>query len=266
MIQPPSLRERAAPPQRTDGSSSVKSATRTLDILEFVVSHGRPVSSAEIAATLRIPISSLSYLLGTLIERGYLLRAGRLHSPGPALARLQTSGRESTLLERVSARVRSISVQLNETAAFFVRQGYEMEAIASEVSAQPLRYSVEVGRLLPLHAFSAGKAILATFSADELDHYFRTVERTAYTPQTVVEEGAMRAELAQIGRHGLARTGEEYTAGIVGIGRSVVTAEGVLLGALSVAIPIARATPALEERAATLLLRASDVLGGLGPA
>ena len=255
MTQPPAPLKSGA--QRADGSSSVKSALRTLDILEFVVAHGRPVSSAEIATTLKIPISSLSYLLGTLIERGYLLRAG------PGLARLNTAERGSLLAERVSARVRSLSLQLNETAAFFVQQGYEMEAIASEMSAQPLRYTVEVGRLLPLHAFSAGKAILAALPQDALDDYFRNADLTSYTPFTVTNEIVLREQLIRIGRRGLARTADEYTPGIIGIGRSVISADGTLLGAISVAIPAARATPELEERAGTLLLRASDVLGGV---
>ncbi len=242
-------------------TSSVKSATRTLDILEHVVGHGRPVSAAEIAAALNIPISSLSYLLGTLVERGYLLRNGRLHSPGPALAKLHGTQPEALFTERVHARVRSISMQLNETAAFFVRHGHEMEAIASEVSVQPLRYTVEVGRLLPLHAFSAGKAILATFGGDELDDYFASVDLASYTPHTVTDEANLRDELARIGRRGLARTSEEYTPGIVGIGRSVIAPDGTLLGAISMAIPAARATPVLEERAAMLILRASDALG-----
>lgn len=247
--------------QKADGSSSVKSATRTLDILEFVVAHGRPASAAEIAATLGIPISSLSYLLSTLVDRGYLVRSGRLHSPGPALSRLQTAQPIAQLAERVATRLRSISLQLNETAAFFVRQGYEMEAIASEVSAQQLRYNVEVGRLLPLHAFSAGKAILATFAPDELDDYFRSVERIAYTPQTITDETQLRDELMRIGRRGFARTAGEYTPGIVGIGRAVIGQDGALIGAISVAIPMARATPELEERAVMLVLRASDALG-----
>jgi len=246
--------------QKPDGAS-VKSATRTLDILEFVIGHGRPVSAAEIAATLAIPISSLSYLLGTLVERGYLTRSGRLHSPGPALARLQTAEPAAMFSERVAARLRAISTQLNETAAFFVRHGYEMEAIASEVSAQPLRYNVEVGRLLPLHAFSAGKAILATFTEDELDDYFANTDLAGYTASTVVDEGKLREELLRIGRRGLARTGEEYTPGIIGLGRSVIGADGSLIGAISVAIPIARATPLLEDRAAMLIIRASDILG-----
>lgn len=239
---------------------SVKSATRTLDILEYVVGHGRPASAAEIAGALNIPISSLSYLLATLIERGYLARAGRLHTPGPALARLVPAGRGEKLADRVAPRVRSLSLQLNETVAFFVRHGFEMEAIASEVSAQALRYTVELGRPLPLHAFAAGKAILAALGETELDDYFATVERIAYRPQTITSEPALRAELARIRENGVAHTAEEYTTGILGIGCAVTSADGTLLGAISSAIPMARATPALVERASTLLLGAAEML------
>ena len=51
-------------------SSQVKSATRTLDIIEYIVAHDRPLVAQEIAVALGIPVSSLSYLLGTLVDRG----------------------------------------------------------------------------------------------------------------------------------------------------------------------------------------------------
>jgi IclR family acetate operon transcriptional repressor len=240
-------------------SSSVKSATRTLDILEFVVGCGRPVSAAEIASALAIPVSSLSYLLGTLVERGYLVRGGRLHTPGPALGRLNPHAATTGLADRVYPVVRSISLQLNETVSFFVRHGFEMEAIAGEVAAQTLRYTIDVGRLVPLHAFAAGKAILATFSAEELDRYFASVTRAGFTALTLTSEADLRQEIARIGQTGIARTVEEYTPGIIGIGRAVMQ-DGHLLGAISVAIPAARTTPPLEERAIALLAQAAESL------
>jgi predicted ArsR family transcriptional regulator len=58
-------------------TSHVKSAMRTLDIIEYVVARGSPAVAQEIASALAIPVSSLSYLLATLVERGYLAREGR---------------------------------------------------------------------------------------------------------------------------------------------------------------------------------------------
>ena len=81
-------------------ASQVKSATRTLDIIEYVVAHDRPLVAQEIAVALGIPVSSLSYLLGTLVDRGYLAREGRRYSAGPGLQRLQASPGGFSLAER----------------------------------------------------------------------------------------------------------------------------------------------------------------------
>jgi IclR family acetate operon transcriptional repressor len=64
-------------------AAPVKSAMRTLDVIEFVVAHPQGVIAQEIAAALGIPVSSLSYLLATLAEREYLARQGRRYLPGP---------------------------------------------------------------------------------------------------------------------------------------------------------------------------------------
>lgn len=50
----------------------VKSADRTLEILEFCGRQRHPVAHAEIAGTLGIPKSSVSALLGNMVERDYL--------------------------------------------------------------------------------------------------------------------------------------------------------------------------------------------------
>ena len=66
-------------------SASVKSAIRTLDVLEFLVAQRQPMAARDLSIALAIPVSSLSYLLTTLVDRGYLARDGRHYAPGPAL-------------------------------------------------------------------------------------------------------------------------------------------------------------------------------------
>ena len=129
-------------------SSQVKSATRTLDIIEYVAAHSRPLVAQEIAVALGIPVSSLSYLLATLVERGYLAREGRRYSAGPGLERLQAKSGRPSLAERVAPLVRTIRVQLNETTSFWIRSGWDVEAIVTEAGEQALRYSVAAGQRL----------------------------------------------------------------------------------------------------------------------
>jgi IclR family acetate operon transcriptional repressor len=239
--------------------AQVKSATRTLDIIEYIVATDRALVAQEIATALAIPVSSLSYLLATLVERGYLLRQGRRYTAGPGLARLQTRGARFTLAERVQPLVRTLRVQLNETASFFIRSGWEMEAIATETSDQALRYAVPTGTRLPMHALASGKALLAELPEDELDRYFGESKREKFTPSTVIGEGPLRKQIAAIRKSGFAMTADEFSLGIRGIGRAV-TIDGEVVGAISVAVPQPRYSEAVERRVKDLLGRTVDLL------
>ena len=240
-------------------SSQVKSATRTLDIIEYIVAHDRPLVAQEIAVALGIPVSSLSYLLGTLVDRGYLAREGRRYSAGPGLERLQARTHGFTLAERAAPLVRALRVQLNETASFWVRSEWTVEAIVTESSEQALRYSVSAGERLPMHALASGKVLLAALPDEELDRYFAEAERARFTPSTVTGEKALRRELAEVRKRGYALTDEEYSLGIRGIGR-VVTIGGEPVGSLSLGIPTARFDEALLRRATDLLARTAALL------
>jgi IclR family acetate operon transcriptional repressor len=240
-------------------SSQVKSATRTLDIIEYVVAHPRPLVAQEIATALGIPVSSLSYLLATLVDRDYLVREGRRYSPGPGLQKLQMHAEAYSLADRAAPLVRTLRIQLNETATFWVREGWEVEALVTESSEQALRYAVPTGNRVPMHPLASGKALLAALTDDELDRYFAETERKRFTPNTITAEKALRKEIAEARKTGFASTDEEFNLGIFSIGR-VVTIDGEAIGALSVAIPKVRCDEAMRERVKDLLERTAGLL------
>lgn len=247
------------PPTDSPSNSSVKSATRTLDIIEYVVAAGRPMVAQEVATALGIPVSSLSYLLATLVERKYLQRDGRRYSAGPGLARLQSPKGGYSLAERAAPLVRTLRIQLNETTSFFIRHDWEIEALVTESSEQALRYSVPSGQRLPMHALAAGKALLAALPEEELDRYFAESTREAFTPATIVDETRLRDQLADIRRTGFASTEDEFSLGIVGTARAVAVGD-VPIGSLSVAVPKVRYDTALDGRICDLLDKTAALL------
>jgi IclR family transcriptional regulator, acetate operon repressor len=241
--------------------NTVKSALRTLDIIEFVVAHPAGPIAQDIAAALDIPVSSLSYLLGTLVERGYILRDGRQYRPGPGLERFATSARTLTLAERAAPLVKLLRSEIDETASFMVRQGWQVEALVTEASGQALRYAIEAGQLKPLHSLAAGKAILSTLSAKELARYFAEAPRPRLTTKTVVDEAPLRAALEQVRRDGLAEAHGEDTLGICGLAVPAWL-DGEPVGAFAVAIPEVRYDAKLAARAKAALARAAGALAG----
>ncbi len=221
---------------------TVKSAMRTLDIIEHVVGNPAGVAAQDIAAALQIPVSSLSYLLATLCERTYLRREGRRYLAGPGLERLRMPASAMSIEDRVAPQVRALRRSLNETTSFFTATDWEIEARVTETAEQALRYAVSVGARAPLHCMAAGKAILSTLDEATLTRYFAESFRPLFTPHTITDEATLRDQIAAVRDAGFALTDEEYTLGVCGIAR-VVRIDGVAVGALAVALPKLRYTP-----------------------
>lgn len=234
---------------------------RTLDVIEFVIAHPQGPIAQDIAAALDIPVSSMSYLLGTLAERGYLVRDGRRYRPGPGLKRLAVPTAELTLAQRVEPLVKLLRSELDETASFMVRAGWEVEALVTHASGQALRYAIEPGHRKPLHSLGAGKAILAALPEAELARYFAEVPRERHTRHTMIEEDSLRAALAEVRRTGIAEAHEENTLGICGLA-APAWLDGEPVGAFAVAVPEVRFTPELAAKARAALTRAAQALAG----
>lgn len=246
---------------QASSSNTVKSALRTLDIIEFVVAHPQGPIAQDIAAALDIPVSSLSYLLSTLVERGYLTRDGRRYRAGPGLERLAVAPHALTLAERVEPLVKLLRSELDETASFMVRTGCEVEAVVTEASGQALRYAIERGQKKPLHSLAGGKAILAALPEPELNRYLAECPRARFTQHTIVDESDLRAELEKIRRDGIAEAHEENTKGICGMA-CTAWLDGQLVGAFAVAIPAVRFDAQIAQKARTALGRAAASLAG----
>jgi IclR family acetate operon transcriptional repressor len=237
-------------------TGAVKSASRTIDILEQIARQG-PATAREISRATRIPESSLSYLLQTLVDRDWLCSLGdRTYTLGSAVSRL-AAGAAPSPAERRRNQLKLVARATGETASLFIRREHEIEAIEIELSSQLLRFTPERGMRVPLHSFAAGKALLANMSRPALDAYLAGSQRMRFTPYTLATEGELRRDIAETRKRGYAISREEHTVGIVGLG---VAADDQF--SLSVAVPTARFDAAFEKLAAKSLLDTVKALVG----
>lgn len=249
---------------KPDPTSSVKSADRALDILEYVAEATEPPSFSRMLADLGIPRSSLFHLLNNLLARCYLDQdpATDRYRLGDRIRRLARKTSGPPLAAIAASFLRQLTGELNETSGFYVRAGDTMEAIASTTSNQALTYTMKVGERAPLYAVSGGKIVLARMTAAEFDDYLRVVKFEAVTPTTINSKRALREEVASVRQQGFGYSRDEFTYGTTGMA-TAVEHDGRFFGALNLAVPTARFNQDRDAVFRRHLLTAAASLGQL---
>ena len=221
------------------------------------------MTHAKLSAELGIPKSSLTQLLGNLVERGYLsFKPGpNLYEIGPRLVELVERQAQTMDMPRIAQRFcDKLTRETGESSSFYLLAGDESERICGVNSSQSLTFNMRVGETAPLYATSSGKVMLAWMSEGELKAYLARVELRAFTGKTLTRAAALKKGIAQVRNDTLAWSVEEYTQGIIGLAAPVAQSEHKLLGVLNIAYPSARDNPAQRNRLGLALRAAASGL------
>lgn len=246
-------------PQAEKSQSAVKSASRTLDLIEFLARTENGASFNDVKAALDIPDSSLSQLLNTLVAREYVAHRGPRggYALGPALGRLArqfVAGQ--SLAERLGRLCADLSRATGETVILHECSGHDVRIIAVHVPDDPsLIYAPKVGATAPLHVAAAGKVFLAALPDAFVADYLRTTALKPLPGREPTTPDAIARELDAVRAEGIARNNQESTAGIVALSVAVHRG-GQPVASLTVGLPSTRYTAAVDA-AIVLALKAA---------
>ena len=241
----------------------VKSADRTLQILETFAAAGEPLGIAELARRLAIPVSACYALLRTLEVRGYLYELGLRKGWYPTLRWLQKArevAAHDPMLERVTPILEALGKATGETIVFGKRSGVEVVYLNVIESPHSIRYSAQAGDRKPLHSSSAGKAILGALPPAGRAKLLDTLKLARVTPSTIVRRELLEKDLEAGAKRGWYATRGENVADVHALG-APVRIDGELY-AVVVAGPAHRIEAALKAHAAALQRTARALEGG----
>ena len=242
--------------------ATVKSADRTLQILEAFAAAGEPLGIAELARRLAIPVSACYALLRTLEVRGYLYELGLRKGWYPTLRWLQKArevAEHDPMLERVTPVLEALGKATGETIVFGKRSGTEVVYLNVVESPHSIRYSAQPGDRKPLHSSSAGKAILGALPPAERTALIDTLKLARVTPNTIVRRELLEKDLEASAKRGWYATRGENVADVHALG-ATVRIDGELY-AVVIAGPTHRIEGALKSHAAALLRTAKVIEG-----
>lgn len=229
-------------------SHRVKSAERTLDLLELLASTDDQLTLSEIARRLSMPKSSLHKLLATMKHRGWVAAdnvSGTRYRIGLRALLAGTHYVDiDEMVQMVGPILSELSAHLQEASHLGRMDGADVVYLAKRESSHPLRMYSAVGRRLPAHATAMGKAILATRPWDEVDQLLPET-LVSLTPGTIISRDKLQEELVKTKARGYAIDNEE-------------SAE--MMRAVAIALPFSRTTSnAISVSAPTVRLSMEEV-------
>lgn len=231
------------------GVGSVKSAERTLKLLEYLASSSDTRSLRDIQRRLEIPRSSAYALLLTLLQRDWVEVDETGHRFRLGMRALLAGGRyleQDEMVRRTARIMDELSAELGETVHLARLDGGNVVYLATRPSRHSLSVLSQPGRRLPAHLTALGKAVLAQHEPANLETLV-AIPLEARTAKSITDLAALRIELATTRSRGYAIDDEECTQGIRCFAVALPQPSPPLY-ALSCAVPVVRLTPAVEEQ------------------
>lgn len=239
---------------------TVKSADRTVLILETFAAAREPLGIAELGRRLAIPVSACYALLRSLEQRGYLYELGPRKGWYPTLRWLQQArlvASHDPVLERISGLIEALCTATGETVVLGKRSGATVTYLNVIESGNPIRYSAQIGDRKPLHSSAAGKALLGAMTPAERSALLATLKLPRITPNTLVKRELLEKDLVASAQRGWYATRGENVPDVHAIA-TPVSIDGVVY-ALVLAGPAPRLEAALKSHAAALLRTRRDI-------
>jgi DNA-binding IclR family transcriptional regulator len=233
-----------------------KIVERTLDFLELFVAEKRPLSLSDISRLLKIPVSSCHDVLLALEDRGFIYENSPRGGYYPTL-RMYEAGRviaeNDPVVHRAEIALRELRDKLDESVLLAKVDGLRATYLLTFETSNPLRYQLKVGDMVTsLHAASGGKALFGSLEEPALEEALDGIEFIAFTPNTVTDKAALRAQIETGRQIGYYVNNCESIAGLITISAHLTWHFSVYI--VTVAAPAMRIEHRIEE-IGTLLLQ-----------
>ncbi|WOP17425.1 IclR family transcriptional regulator [Raineyella sp. LH-20] len=229
---------------------SVDNALRLL----LLLSTRRSLRLTDASHYLDVASSTAHRLLAMLQYRGFVHQdpVSRAYEPGPSLDRIAFALlRRLDIREQARPTLERLNERTGETVHLGALDGTEVRFLESIESPRAVRVGSRLGRILPAHCTSTGKAMLAGLSEVQLRVLYPSEQLPQVTSHSLATRTDLLAELAQVRARGYASSAEESEDGVCSVAAAVPNS--IQPVAVNVSIPINRMTPARLEELAELV-------------
>jgi DNA-binding IclR family transcriptional regulator len=238
----PSTMNTTAPPaaEQTGRARTIQSVDRAAALLKAIADSARPPTVVELAERTGLNRSTAWRLLATLDAHGLVERdpVSQRYSVGYAILRIAASAEHDSIVRRARPVLEQLALETGEAVNLALARGVHLVYV-DQIDPPQILAPNWLGRHVPLHATSSGKAFLAHLDRAERDGLLG--ERLeGFTATTRTDRAALETELAAARQDGYAVCNGELEESLYGASSAVLSEQGRPLAVISVWGPESR--------------------------
>lgn len=152
-----------------------KPTLRVINVLEAIASSRHGATLSEIAKIVNCPRSTLTPILKTLVDTGYLLcdETALRYSIGRQAHIIGNVYQHSgDILDLIKDQMETMAALCNENVHLGILDGKEVMYLQKVTGSKPLQLISSVGKKLPAYATALGKAMLYDHTPEDLQSLF----------------------------------------------------------------------------------------------
>lgn len=259
------LAVKLSPPMNPEPSpkSTAPAVIRAARVLDAIAAAPAPLSLAELARLLDLPKSSLHGLCATLAQLRLITRleSGQMTLGPHVMTWANAFLARSDITQEFFAAWDEVSELPQETITLSVLDGSSVVYVACRNGNRPLGLTFRIGMRLPAPYTATGKAMLATFSDEEVKARLKGQWPQALTSAGTPNLSALLKELAEIRRRGYSIDDGEVREGMFCFGAPVFDSSGACaVAGVAVSMLSTEVNPASQAKAGTAIRRLADRL------
>lgn len=233
----------------SDTTDRVAGVARALNLIEIItLGPVEGYSLTELARTIGLSKSSTLALLRTLVDAGYARTKdpGPRYLPGMALVRLGDQSRAKQPIDEIAQGfIHQLAQETGMTIRVAINDGGRPVFVSRVDAPGSIRFHTMLGVREAPHVSSAGKAILAQLTDDEIASIIEETGLVAKTKNSHTSMNSLMRDINQIRERKYAIDDEEDVEGVFCIGAAFFDHAGNCGGAISAT---GIKTPARQKR------------------
>jgi DNA-binding IclR family transcriptional regulator len=250
----------------------VQTIERVSSILDILAQSAQGISIRDLSSNIGLPKGTTHRLLSSLSYFGYVRQEPKTRNYFLGLKFVELG---QILLSQLDLRkeaepfLRDLAERTKETIHLVILDRNEIvyiDKVETDQNPSGLKMASRIGLRNPAHSSAVGKMILASFSEEELQSFFREKSLGRRTENTITDPILLREHLKTVRKQGYAVDDEENEKGIRCVAAPIYNEIGKTVAAISITAPAFRVTKksiqeTLKKEAMATASKISERLG-----